>query len=1134
MHERWLGQRRVARFLQSAHSRQAATLRRLSGTTAHEFSRSESFMKSTLVRILACAGLAVLAASVVEAQATQGSILGAVADSTGGAVVGASVTVTNQDTNISRSADTNTAGDYRIAGLGPGRYAVKITAQGFQTVSLDNITLVANQARRIDAELQVGDITTSISVFGGAVSQVETETATLSNIKSGREFQELPMSVLGRSFFNVTNVTAGVQGNLINGARDTANNFTIDGVTANDPLASSQTANGMIAGPEELQEIKLQTANNSAEFAQVAQFIGVSKSGSNTLHGDIYWGNYNTATAARSFYAASKPSVALDNMFAITNGGPIYIPGIYDGRNRTFYYFGYGGSRYRTGAEQSIQVPTPAMRQGDFSALLPSIAIVDPFSGQPFPGNKIPASRISSVSDAVQKMIYPDPNRPGVGTFGLGANYYVNPGGAFNSDSYTIRVDHKLGNNDNLFVRVGLAINNKDTYAGALKDGWGGYYGNHPSRIIALSDTHTFTPTIVNELKMSFSRDFAHYNDFGYGVSVVPAIGLQGIGNPSNDPILAGMPSFTFGGNEGFQGTDNWANGQNSGSNTWQWTDNLSWFRGRHNLKFGVDYRRFQANDQNQPQSIRGSFSFDDKLSGFNYANFLLGLPSYAQRAIARPNAYLRSGIFGLYAQDEFKLNGRMTLSYGLRYEYQTPWVDKYDRLFTFVPSLASVVTAGNEIPKDLVPAVIANLPLKSAQQAGLPIRSLLQSSSLNFSPRIGLAIRPLGNANTVVRLGYGLYTQMIPGYTALGLAGGPWESMETFFIQNNQPTIQFPSPFATTGEFSGLQGFSALNPYFPNERTQQWNVSVGRQIWGTAIDVAYVGTKTANLPYTDSLNELRPSTTPYDWNRVAFPQYGYVNLTQTGASSIYHGLNLQADRKMRGGLSFNANYTWSKALSDLFLYSGNRGTSVQQNQYQRYLERGDDPDIRRQQLRFSYIWELPIGRDKYLLRDMPRILNSVVGGWQLSGITTMLTGQRLSPSFSGTDPANTDEWSGMRPDRIGDGNFDSSLMRDNIRNRQPILDKSAFAVPATGRGSYGNSARQILTGPGQAVWNIVAAKGFMLTEQARLQFRGEFFNAFNRANFSNPNTNISSSRFGLVTGSAGGRKILFGIRIDY
>lgn len=1091
---------------------------------------------SGLIRIFACVFMLALAAGLVQAQVTQSSILGNVADSSGAAMVNAAVIATNQDTGIERTVTTNESGDYRVAGLEPGRYSVKVSAKGFQTVLSSGIVLVANQERRVDVKLEVGDVATRLEVSGGAASEIETETATLSNIKSAREFIELPMSVLGRSFFNITAVTAGVQGNLTNGARDTANNFTINGFTANDPLASSQTANGMIAGPEELQEIKLQTANNSAEYPQVGQYIGVSKSGTNTPHGSFYWGNYNTATAARSFFAGSSPSRALDNMFSATNGGPVYIPKLYDGRNRTFYFFGYDGSRYRTGNEQILEVPTTAMRQGDFSALLPSVTIVDPSTGLPFSGNLIPASRISSVSSAVQDMVYPAPNRAGGGTFGLAGNYYANPGGAFNSDSVYTRVDQKLSDRNNLFVTVGLAIHNQDSYPGALQSGWGGYYDNHPSRIIGLSDTHTFSTNVVNQAKMGFSRDFGTYYDWNYGTSVIPKIGLQGIGNPGNSPILAGMPAFTFyGGAEGFQGTDNWANGQTSGSNTWQWTDNLSWFHGRHNLKFGGDVRRFQANDQSQPQSERGSFAFDDQLSGFDYANFLLGLPSYATRTIARPNAYLRSTLSGLYAQDEFKLNRRITLNYGLRYEYQSPWVDKYDRLFTFVPKLNSLVTAGNTIPSDLVPAIAAALPIMTASQAGLPTHSLIKSDYLNFSPRVGLAIRPLGDNKTVVRLGYGVYTSMIPGYTALGdLTGGPWQSDESFFIQNNQPSIQFPAPFTTTGQYSGLQSINAMNAYFPNERTQQWNVSVGREFWKTAIDVAYIGTKGENLPYTDNLNELPPSTTPYDFSRVAFPQYSSITLTETGASSIYNGLNIQADRKMRGGLNFNVNYTWCKALTDLFLNSGNEGSMVQQNQYQRYLERGDDPDIRRQQLRFSYVWELPFGRGKHFLTNLSRPLNAFVGGWQLNGITTMQTGARLSPTYSGTDPANTNEYSGQRPDRIGNGNFDAGQMRGNIKSHQPIFDQSAFVVPADGRGYYGNSARDILTGPGQEVWNAVAAKNFSLSEQARLQFRAEFFNAFNRANFSNPSTNISSSHFGLVTGAAGGRKILFALRIDY
>ncbi len=1080
--------------------------------------------------VIACFLLLLTASG--NAQVTQSTILGAVQDPTGAAVVGASITVNNQATNIDRTVTTNESGDYRVAGLAPGRYSVKISARGFQTTTISDVVVVASQIRRVDASLRVGDLATVVEVKGGATSQIETEAVTLSNTKNSIEFQQLPMSALGRSFFNITAVTAGVQGNLINGGRGTANNITIDGLAVNDPISSVQTANGMIAGPEELQEIKVQTANSSAEYPQVAQFIGVSKSGSNQLHGSMYWGNYNTKTAARGFFDSTGPSYTIYNMFAFANGGPVYLPKLYDGRNRTFYFFSYGGGRYRTGNRMRLNVPTAAFKQGDFSGLAGRINILDPTSRTPFAENKIPASRISGMSKAVQDMIYPDPNYAGSGTYGLVGNLYADPGGKFDSDNLTIRVDHKISDRNNLFVRGGLTINNKDTYGGGLKSGFGSssYYGNHPGRTLAISDTHTFTPTVVNEFKLGYARDLAGYFDYNYGVDVVSKIGLQGIDNPNNDPVLYGMPAFSIGGAESFASTSTTGLSR-QGSNTYQVTDNLSWFRGRHNFKFGADVRRFQVNDASQSQSVRGSFSFDDQLSGFGYANFLLGLPSSASRVIARPNAYVRSTMFGFYVQDEFKLNNRMTLNYGVRYEYQTPWVEKFDRFFTFVPARASLATAGSAIPKDMVPAVAAKLSIITAASAGLPLRSLSNSDANNFSPRVGLAIRPFGDATTVVRLGYGIYTQMLPGLHGMRNTGGPWQSTEAFYILNNEPTIKFPTPFTTTGNFSGLQNIVAANADFPNERTQQWNISIGREFWGTAIDVSYVGTQGKNLPFTEDLNLLRPSTTPYNVNRVAFPQFSYISLVQAGASSIYHGLNFQADRKVRGGINFNVNYTWCKALTDVSL--GSYTNSSSQNQYARYLERADDSGLRRQQLRFSYIWELPFGRNRHFLNKVSRPVNLIVGGWQVSGITTMTTGARLNPGFSGNDATNTNQFGG-RPDRIGNGNFDADLMQDTIRRRAAIFDRSAFSIPASGRGFYGNSARYVLTGPGTVNWNMIAAKGFYINEQVRVQLRAEFFNAFNHANFSNPSTNVSSSSYGLVTGASSGRRVLFGLRIDY
>ncbi|MEW5977074.1 MAG: TonB-dependent receptor [Acidobacteriota bacterium] len=1083
-----------------------------------------------------CLCLLVLATE-AQGQGTQSTILGTVTDPSGSVVTGATVTVKNEGTNFERTMTTDEYGDYRIAGLEAGNYQVGVTSVGFKAFLQTRVDLNASQIKRVDVRLELGEVTDKITVEGG-VGQLETETATLSNVKPARDFIELPLSQFGRGDINVLYVTAGVNmvdccDVVINGARGSGVNFTADGAAVNNQAYSGRTANGVYASVEAFKEAKIITSNAPAEYGQVSQVSVVTKSGENTLHGSVYWGNTNSKTYARSFFDQQKPSFVNFNMPDISNGGPVYIPHVYDGRNKTFYFFSYGAHRYRTGNRIRTSVPTPAFRQGDFSALLGRVTIVDPLTGVPFPDNRIPANRISPVSKSVQDLIYPDPNLTGFGDFGLTNNFYADPGYQFNGDTYSIRVDHKIANNNTLFVRVGYTKSNDDIIRGALKEGYGGFnfHGHHPGGTVVLSDTHNFSPTLLNEVKLTFARDFVDYHDINFGKQV--DLGIQGITNPGNDPAIGGMPDFSFGGAIPFEGVGSWPNSRRGAQNTYELIDNLSWYRGRHTFKMGIDIRRYQDNDENKAPELRGSYFFDDQLSGLAYANFLLGYPTVARRTTPRPNAYVRSWHYAFYFQDDLKINQRVTLNVGLRYEYQTPWVDKFDRLYSFDPKTGNVVTAGSSIPADLVPEVAATLPIVSASQVGYPVRSLMERYTKNWDPRLGLAIRPFADATTVVRLGFGAFNQVWPGGNLAldATVGGPWTATQTYFIESNLPRIQFPTPFTTSGESSGILDIAGFSPRFPTERTYQWNASIGRQFWGTAIDVGYVGTRALNIPYAQDLNLLHPSTAPYDSALRPYPRFNSATLTQTGGSSIYNGFNIQADRRLSKGLSFNANYTWAKALTDTSL--GGFAFFAGQNQYTRYLERADDGIIRRHVLRFSYVYHLPFGRGQNFLKNLPSIANHVLGGWQISGITTMATGARISPSFSGTDPANTNQFGG-RPDRIADGNLDSGGMRDRIKSGKPIFDSSAFVQPENGRGSYGNSARNILTGPGREVWNITLAKNFMVKEKAKVQFRWDMFNAFNRANFWTPDTNISGGSFGLVGGADNGRAMLFGLRIDY
>lgn len=1093
----------------------------------------------TRLAISICALLCVmicLAPPTLSAQSTQGSIVGLVTDPSGAGIAGASVQVVNQGNAYLRETQTGASGDYRVSGVEPGIYRVVVTAPGFNALEQKDVDVVSGQVKRVDAGLKVGEVNTTVTVEGG-VSQIETESATLSNVKTARDFAEQPMSVFGRAWSNVVHITAGVQsssGVEVNGARDTGNNFTADGISVNDIVSSRFTPNGFSGDIESFQEIKVITANSSAEYAQVAQFSAVSKSGSNELHGGLYWGNFNNEFSARRWSDREKPAFTNHNMFMVNGGGPVFIPKFYDGRNKTFWYGSYSGARYRVGNRSYLIVPTSAMRNGDFSAFLDGIPLTDPLNSQlPFANNVLPTSRISAISQTVQGMLYPDPNLQGVGEFGIDENFTSDPGYHFDSDVYSFRGDHRISENNFLFARVGITKTNGDTIAGPLKNGYGpgSWLGNVPGRSLVVSDTHTFTPALVNELKLGFNRTVFENSDFNFGRDVQSLLGIQGIGNPGNDPGIRSMPEFYFDGIIPVAASTDF-NFSSSAQNTYQILDNVSWFTGRHTIKFGIDIRHLQVNDKGQPLSSRGSYYFDDRLSGLAYSNFLLGYPSGSYLGIARPAAYVRSNTYGFYWQDEIRLHTKVTLNVGLRYDYQTPWSEKFRRMFTFDPTTGNMVVAGSKMPTDLVPAVATTLPIVTASQAGLPEKTLMYGDKNNWSPRIGLAIRPFGDTTTVIRAGVGAYTQFLPGLTGTGATGGPWQSEQAFNLEDSDiASIRFPAPFATTSEFSGLQSISGLNARYPNERTYQWNFSVGRQFWGTAIDVGYVGTKAQNIPYAENLNLLHPSTIPYSDSRRPYPRFSSATITSPGGSSIYHGLTIQADRRLSRSLIFNVNYTWAKSLSDVNLRSSSAG--AQQNQYQRYLERADDNNIRRQQLRFNYVYQLPVGRGQQFLSSMGAVPNAVLGGWELVGITTFYTGPRLSPAFSGSDPANTNQYSG-RPDRVADGNL-SGDMGDMIRARQPIFDRSAFVLPVSGRGYYGNSARNILTGPGLSNWNIGIHKNWMLPgESAKLQFRWEMFNAFNRVNFNTPTTNIQSGSFALVTSSGAARSMLFGLRLDF
>lgn len=601
-------------------------------------------------------------------------------------------------------------------------------------------------------------------------------------------------------------------------------------------------------------------------------------------------------------------------------------------------------------------------------------------------------------------------------------------------------------------------------------------------------------------------------------------LGLQGLSGTGDPNYANNLPRFTFDRFRGVSGT----NHNDQAQTTIEYTDNMTWIHGKHTFKWGTDIQRYQVNDNHIPNNHTGAFGFGDNISGFDYANFLLGYPSTTTLATPRPAAYPRSTLFAFYVQDDMRVTPKLTLNYGIRYQYQSPWTEKFDRRYTFDLANGNLVVAGTSMPTDLVPQVAATLPIETSTQAGFPAHSLQNADKNNWNPRIGLAYRPFGGDKTVVRAAYGWYTTLFPGSMGLTGLGGPWETNTSFNYQGGAVTQMFPDPFTQSTGFQGVTSISVIDPHFQNMRSQQWNVSIGREFLGTAIDIAYTGTKTTHLPFTMNYNLLHPSTTPFDPANRPYPLFNAVDMQESGSSSIYHGLTIQADHRFRNELQFNAIYAWGKAMTSASLWGG---TGFTQNQYDRKLEYARDPLVRSQQLRFDFIYELPVGNGKAFLSGINPVLNQVIGGWQVVGIASMYTGIYLDPRFSCTDPANTNQYGG-RPDCIGNGNIGN--IGDLVRAGQPMFNISAFALPAQGRGYYGNCARRGLVGPGTNLWNAGLSKNFILHEGVRLQIQWELFNAFNHPNFGNGNTNISSGNFGRTYYGGGGREMMFGARIDF
>jgi hypothetical protein len=1064
----------------------------------------------------------------VFAQLQAGRILGTVFDPQKAGIPGATVTVTNVATNVSRTAVSDTEGHYVITPLDPGTYNVTAEVAGFQTTRREGLVLTVGQSARVELTLNLGTLSTEVQVTA-ETPLLNTESATLSEVITNEQIVDLPLN--GRGFHELARLTSGVallpptgntqpvrpevvNGNVIGGVAGSQTRFLLDGV---DITEEHQGGTWIQTSVDALQEFSVQQNAYSAEFHGAgATFNVTTKSGGNAFHGSLFEFMRNDKFDSKNFFAVNKEKLER-NQFGGTLGGPII-------RNKTFFFASYEGHRRQQGVVDVSNVPSAAQRNGDFSGLA---AIFDPLTTTTgtvtrtqFPNNQIPQDRISQQARFFMQYI-PLPNAPN--------NTYVsNPITEFNQNQVTLRLDQEINSQHRLFTRYSRHVNAEDR-----QDRWdtlGATRLEGPAYNVALSLTSNFGSSLVHEVR--FSRMYGEYRSTAYfqgqGVQLVQqqagVRGLTGI----QDPAIASLPAFSISGYQGFSGNagDGRPKWQDRGE--YELTDNLTWIKGRHILKFGgrMYHRNILFTDA---RSHNGSFNFTGVMTqrpgntagtGISFADFLLGYPA----SVTRSNPATWWGGSGTYwhgfIQDDVRLTNNLTVNLGLRYEY-TPWLTPYrNQGAVFDPTRAKSIIVSSETDQiDLGSQALADVGyqlfgdlIQTSSQAGVPLQ-LTSNDTKQLAPRAGFAYR-LGD-RTVIRGGFGVF------YEAEGTSGRlnfhflPFSMSETVNATTNVVPNRSMADFFLGVPFGASVGSVGWNPLTLDAEfgfDQRWNFGVQREIASRmSLEVNYVGTKGSNQQEAEPIN-LPPAGSGPIQTRRPYPRFGNMNIHSQARSSEYHALQTKFQKRASGGVWYLVSHTWSKTLTTVpapgiggvFTYdTGPAGFDI--------------PHL----LTMSFGAELPFGRGKRFLSDAGTLANGFLGGWQAQGIINYRSGLPFTPSVS-RDVANTGS-GGQRPNRIGSGKLDNPTI-------DAWFDRSAFVVPPDF--TYGNTGRGILRGDHR--WNVDFSlfKRFGVTDSQTLEFRAEAFNLLNSVYFDLPSTAIDTATGGRVTGTSNdARTLQFGLK---
>lgn len=1030
------------------------------------------------------------------AQGDLSTVRGTVTDPSGALVPGVAIELTNVDTNVSRRVATNESGDYEIPYVPLGTYKLTASSSGFKNFVIESIVIRARELRRIDVVLELGAVGTEVTVSEKGAQLIATEGSQVANGFSTTAYVDSPLS---QSFFpqaymtTLPNIQTAQGGWSLRFAGQSQVVENLDGVTSDGSVNLVQNMN-------DFEDLQVVAVNNSAEYSRVAQFSMAGKSGTNRLHGKVYYDVINSALQARNYFNRVKVPYKEHRGGANINGPVI--------KDKLFFYFGYSLVRIPSASFYNRNVPTLKMRTGDFSDYLTQarpVVLKDPLTNLPFPNNVMPANRINSVSQKTQDVYIPKPNQGLANSTNQNYGFrFPHPTDLYRWDGHTDRLDWKISEKNTLFGRY---INRETPYilSGSFEN-LGTWTRQRKHHSIVANDTHVFSPTLVNSFNFGWIKDYFIDDEAtgGYtpqtGDKAVAAIGLQGV-NPKGYKA-GGFPQMTF---VGLQRLFQQPGGVNLDQNIFQVTESMTWSKGRHVIKGGSDLRLFRDHKFSIPTGTYGTFSFNGSLSGIDYGDFLLGLPYNSTRLDPLADRSQKAYEWGLFITDTFKVSRRLTLDYGLRWDYFAPASYNDGLQYNWDPA------TGNVIVPQSAKAKIS--PLYSPKIVVATGQVVPNASKTNFRPRIGAAYRV--KEDFVIRGGYGQYTESF-GNLFRAQGAGPFQISESYFntITNGVPLLTFPNPFPSSLASASIPSQSVSG--YPLDTSHgvihQFNVSVEKQIGRWGVRASYIGSRSKGLNYGVNLNKPRPGLTPFTADRRPWSQFVGASYTYSDGEAVYNSGQIEIQRKM-GAFLLDGHYTIASNLNNM---------SNMENPYNR-MWWARDAYTSRHRVVLNATYDLPFGKGRHFLTSASGIVDQVLGGWQIGLVSYFQSGQYFTPSFSGSDPSNTNTSGGL-PDRIADGNYSSGQ-----RDRNKWFDASAFAVPA--KGTFGNSGANILEGPGMNLQHVSLIKNFPIRERMKFVVQGMFTNVANHPIFDFPFANISvpasvARTYQLREGGTGGREM--------